>query len=84
MGGQTPLSLLADHLLGLNPRRDLMKPTSRPSRRQLTLALERESPLPPPSDTHEALIAALADLLLEALVAEKGDLPPQEGDQDEP
>jgi hypothetical protein len=61
-----------------------MKPTSRPSRRQLVLGLERESPQPLPSDTYEVLITALADLLLEALSAEKGDLQPQRGDHDEP
>jgi hypothetical protein len=60
-----------------------MKSTSRPSRRQVALALERESPLPPPPDTHEALIAALADLLLEALAAERGELPSQRRDHDE-
>jgi hypothetical protein len=61
-----------------------MKAMARQSRRQLALGLERESPQPLPSDTHEALITALADLLLEALAAEKGDLPPQGGDHDEP
>ena len=60
-----------------------MKPTARPSRRQLALALERESPLPLPSDIREALIAALARLLLEALAAETGDLATEGSDHDE-
>jgi hypothetical protein len=46
------------------------------SRRQLALSLDREVIHPLPEEAHQALVAALADLLLEALghepVAERG------------
>jgi hypothetical protein len=37
------------------------------SRRQLALSLDREVTHPLPEEAHQALVAALADLLLEAL-----------------
>jgi hypothetical protein len=56
-----------------------MKRLVLPPRRQLTLMLQRDTTHPLPENTHEALVVALADLLLEALgreiaaVAEGGD-----------
>jgi len=51
-----------------------MKPAPRPSRRQLALQLERESRSALPPATREAVIAALADLLLEALNTDQEDI----------
>jgi hypothetical protein len=42
-------------------------------RRQLALLLQRESVQPLPEETREAVIEALADLLLEALGREVGE-----------
>ena len=56
-----------------------MKRLAHLPRRQLTLMLQRDATHPLPEKTREALVAALADLLLEALgreiaaVAEGGD-----------
>jgi hypothetical protein len=43
-----------------------MKRSTRVARNQLVLSLEREEPHPLDEETREAVIAALADLLLEA------------------
>ena len=48
-----------------------MKRPISPSRNQLVLCLEREEKRRLDKETHEALISALADLLLEAYGAEE-------------
>ena len=54
------------------------------SRRQLALSLDHEARYPLPEDAHQALVTALADLLLEALGYENPE-PTREGeDRDEP
>jgi hypothetical protein len=50
------------------------------SRRQLTLSLDRAVTHPLPEEVHQALVAALADLLLEALGQ---DLATEGGERDE-
>jgi hypothetical protein len=50
------------------------------SRRQLALSLDREVTHPLPEEVHQALVAALADLLLEALGHEPAT---EEGERDE-
>jgi hypothetical protein len=53
------------------------------SRRQMALRLQQESlPALPPA-THEAAVAALADLLLEALEATRSEVETAEGGHDE-
>jgi hypothetical protein len=59
-----------------------MKRLAHIPRRQLALALQRESMQPLPEEKHEELVAALADLLLEALGREVSE--PNGGDRDEP
>jgi hypothetical protein len=62
-----------------------MKQPIRVSKRQLTLALEREAKPLPAENTQEELVNALADLLLEAL-REETDQPTNEqrgGDESE-
>lgn len=54
------------------------------SRRQLALCLDREARHPLPEDAHQALVAALADLLLEALGDENPESARERGDRDEP
>lgn len=48
-----------------------MKRTTRRTGRQLALVLQKEHRTAWPTETQEALIAALADLLLEALESEE-------------
>jgi hypothetical protein len=50
-----------------------MKRNATAARRQLALSLEREARNPLPEETHQAVVATLADLLLEAL----GEIPTQ-------
>ena len=54
------------------------------SRRQLALSLDREARHPLPEDAHQALVTALADLLLEALGHAKQEPAVKGGDRDEP
>ena len=60
-----------------------MKPSTRQTRRQLALILDVESRPPWPAELRPVLIAALADLLLEALAAEAS-RPLPEGHDHEP
>jgi hypothetical protein len=61
-----------------------MSQKSNPSRRQLALSLEREAKHRLPEDAHQALVTALADLLLEALDYEHPESASEGGDRDEP
>jgi hypothetical protein len=54
------------------------------ARRQLALFLEREIRHPLPEEAHEALVEALADLLLEALRKEATEPATELGERDEP
>lgn len=54
------------------------------SRRQLALFLEPETRYPLPEEAQEALVAALAELLLEALGTPFSTLPSVSGEDDEP
>jgi hypothetical protein len=54
------------------------------SRRQLALFLEREAKHPLPEETHQALVTALADLLLEALGREHHESADEGGNCNEP
>lgn len=60
-----------------------MKRKPRRTRRQLALALASEPPIPWPTDMRSELVAALADLLIEAHVCEQGS-PLEECRHDEP
>lgn len=60
-----------------------MKGRTRRTCRQLALMLQREHKPAWPTDTQQALISALADLLLEALGDEEAPRPAG-GDPDEP
>ena len=60
-----------------------MRPRTAPSRTQLRLRLEPEAAEPPPVPGSEALLRALADLLLAALGGGEADAKRREG-EDEP
>ena len=60
-----------------------MKPLRAVSRRQLALGLESQSTHQPAEHTHEELLQALADLLLEALGEEQGGSASVPGEDDE-
>lgn len=60
-----------------------MRRTSSAMVKQLGLFLEREASHQPAEETHEALIQALADLLLEAYGEEMHDEPKVVGGRDE-
>ena len=53
------------------------------SRRQMALRLQQEDRPALPPATHDAAIAALADLLLEALEPARSDVKPARGDHNE-
>ena len=60
-----------------------MKQGTNAARRQLALSLEREQTNLLPEETHQALITALADLLLEALGEATHQPASDQGDHDE-
>jgi hypothetical protein len=60
-----------------------MKRKTKRTRSQLILALASDAPIQWPEPTRVALIAALADLLLDAHLRDQGN-PPEEYARDEP
>jgi hypothetical protein len=60
-----------------------MKRKAKPTRSQLTLALASDPPIQWPAPTRELLIAALADLLIEAHLRDQGNQP-EKDTRDEP
>jgi hypothetical protein len=60
-----------------------MKRRANAARRQLALSLEREAKNQLPEETHQAVVTALADLLLEALGEPASRSVTEQGDDDE-
>src|SRR5437870_1923923 len=78
------ISRTKHHWIPRRKRSPLMERLKGQSRRQLVLSLEREVRVPPIAQGSEALLQALADLLLGALGQEVEERASETGGADEP